>query len=135
MNLTIAITPDIESRLREVAASHGIDPDEYVANALREHLQAASAAVPHLSAEESRLLGEINQGLSEQQWKHSRELIEKRRAEQLSKEEHAELITISDLVERLNVRRIDCLTQLAPLRGTTLPKLMEQLGIEPAPVI
>lgn len=135
MNLTIPITPDIESRLREVAASQGVDPDEYVANALREHLQAASSAVPRLSAEESRLLGEINQGLSEQQWKRYRELIEKRRAEQLRKEEHAELITISDLVERLNVRRIECLTQLAALRGTTLPKLMEQLGIEPAPVI
>ena len=135
MNLTIPITPDIESRLREVAASQGVDPDEYVANALRVHLQAASSAVPHLSADESRLLGEINQGLSEQQWKRYRELIEKRRAEQLSPEEHAELITISDLVERLNVRRMECLTQLAALRGTTLPKLMEQLGIEPAPVI
>jgi len=135
MSLTIAITPDIESRLREVAASQGVDPDEYVANALREHLQAVGSAVPHLSAEESRLLGEINQGLSEQQWERYRELIEKRRAEQLSHEEHAELITISDLVERLNLRRIECLTQLAALRDTTLPKLMEQLGIEPAPVI
>ena len=86
MNLTIPITPDIESRLREVAASQGVDPDEYVANALREHLQAASSAVPRLSAEESRLLGEINQGLSEQQWERYRELIEKRRAEQLRKE-------------------------------------------------
>lgn len=135
MNLTIAITPEIESRLREVAASQGVDPDEYVANALREHLQAAGSTVPHLSAEESRLLGEINQGLSEQQWKRYGKLIEKRRAEQLSQDEHAELTTISDFVERLNVRRIECLTQLAALRGTTLPKLMEQLGIEPAPVI
>ena len=135
MNLTIAITPDIESRLRELAASQGVDPDQYVANALREHLQAASSAVPHLTADESRLMGEINQGPTEQQWERYRELIEKRRAERLSKEEHAELITISDLVERLNVRRIECLTQLAALRGTTLPKLMEQLGIEPAPVI
>ena len=135
MNLTIAITSDLESRLREAAASQGIEPGEYVANALREHLQTAKSTVPRLSAAESRLLGEINRGLSEQQWKRYQELIEKRRAEQLSNDEHAELIAISDLVERVNGRRIECLTQLAALRGTTLPKLMEQLGIEPAPVI
>jgi hypothetical protein len=75
-----------------------------------------------------------NRGFSEGDWNRYRQLIEKRRAEQLNAEELVELTSLSDRMERLNVRRLELLSQLAKLRNTTLPALMDQLGLHPVPV-
>lgn len=135
MNLIVDIAPELESRLREEAAKCGVDPGEYVANALNERLRPSKSNTPCLSANESRLIEVINRGLSEQEWNRYYELIEKRRSESLTVDEGNELIETSKHIEQLNVRRIECLAELAQLRGTTLPKLMEQLGIVSPPVI
>ncbi|MCY2991272.1 MAG: hypothetical protein NTY19_25870 [Planctomycetota bacterium] len=134
MVLTIDLTPDLESKLREVAAAQGVEPREYVVETLRQHLGPALTHPPCQSAAESKLFDEINQGLSEWDWSRYRQLIEKRRAEQLTAEEHVELTAISDRVEELNVRRLELLSELARLRNTTLPTLMDQLGLQPDPV-
>lgn len=134
MVLTIDLAPELESRLREAAANQGVEPRVYVAEYLRQHLSPAGTCPPCLTATESRLFDEINQGFSEQDWSRFRQLIAKRRAEQLTAEEHAELTDLSDRLERLNVRRLELLTELAKLRNTTLPALMDQLGLRPAPV-
>jgi hypothetical protein len=91
MDLTIDITPELEARLREEAARHGVDPRQYVINMLRERLKTETASGRCLSATESRLLEEINRGLSEAQWKRYHELIEKRQAGELSEDERSEL--------------------------------------------
>lgn len=134
MVLTIDLVPELESRLREAAADQGVEPREYVLETLRQHLHPSSTDPPCLSAAESRLFHEINRGFSEGDWSHYRQLIEKRRAEQLTAEEHFELTALSDRLERLNVRRLELLTELARLRNTTLSELMDQLGLQPAPV-
>lgn len=135
MNLTIDISPDLESRLQAEAAKRGIDPGQYVESALRERLHSTNSNAPCLSADESRLIEEINRGLSEDQWQRYNQLIEKRRAEELSDEEKKEVAAMAEQVEVLNVRRMQCLAELARLRDTTLPELMEQLGIVSPPVI
>ncbi len=133
MVLTINLAPELESRLREAAADKGIDLPAYVEEYLRRHLG------PHecprcLSDSESRLFEEINQGFSEADWSLYRQLIAKRRAEQLTAAEHIELTGLSDRLERLNVRRLELLSELATLRNTTLPELMDHLGLRPDPV-
>lgn len=145
MVLPIDINPELERRLRDAAARQGVDPRDYVLTALRERLGAVAdgaiseAAIteqaPCLSAEESRLLGEINEGLSQEEWQRYYDLVAKRRAEQITAEELAELVAASDRIEQLNVRRIERLVELARVRNTTLPLLMEQLKITAPSVI
>ena len=134
MVVTLDLAPELESRLREAAAGQGVEPPEYVLETLRQRLRPPATEPPCLSAAESRLFDEINRGFSEGDWNRYRQLIEKRRAEQLRPEELVELTSLSDRMERLNVRRLELLSQLARLRNTTLPALMDQLGLHPVPV-
>jgi len=129
MVLTIDLTPELESRLREAAADHGVEPRVYVEEHLRQHLRPAGIP-PSLNAAESRLFDEINHGFSESEWDRYRELLAKRTAEQLDEAERVELTTLSDSLERMNVRRLVLLSELAHLRNTTLPALMDQLGLQ-----
>jgi len=134
MVLTIDLAPELEFRLREAAADQGVDLRVYVEQYLRQRLCPAEMLHPSLSAAESRLFGEINQGFSEADWSRYGQLIVKRRAEELTADEHVELTGLSDRLERLNVRRLEVLNELATLRNTTLPTLMDQLGLRPSPV-
>jgi hypothetical protein len=133
MNLTIDIVPDLESQLLQVAARQGVDPSQYVVDAVRVRLQADS--VPRLDAEQSQLIDEINAGLTEPEWDRYHELVELRQGGTISDGEFAELVAMSDDIEARNARRMERLSELARLRGTTLPALMGQLGILPPPVM
>ena len=134
MTLTIQITPDLESRLRAEAARQGVDPAEFVSHAVRERLQQPRQPdPPHLSADETALLREINEGLAPGQWERYHELLERRRAELLTSEEQAELVQLSDQLEEFNARRMEHLAELARLRQVSLRRLMDQLGIQPPP--
>jgi hypothetical protein len=88
-----------------------------------------------LDEAETQLLQQINAGLSDAEWRRYYELIEKRRAERLSADEHAELSATSNRIEEANARRIACLAKLAEIRTVSLPKLMDDLGISPPAVI
>jgi len=83
---------------------------------------------------EVELLRKIHEGLGPETWDRYRELVARRRAEKLTPEEHAELIALSDRIEEANARRIGYVAELADLRKTTLPELMDELGIAPADV-
>jgi hypothetical protein len=133
MHLTIDFISDLESQLLDAAAKQGVDPTQYVVNAVRERLLADCA--PNFDAIQSELLQEINCGLSQSDWTHYYDLVEKRRSETISDEELAKLAAMTSDIEARNVRRMERLATLARLRGTTLPKLMNQLGILPPPVI
>ena len=133
MVLTIDLTPELESRLREAAADQGVEPRVYVEEYLRQHLRPAGTP-RSLNAAESRLFEEINHGFSESDWDRYRHLLAKRRAEQLDEAEQVGLTTLSDSLERMNVRRLVLLSELALLRNTTLPELMDQLGLQPGSV-
>ncbi len=129
--VTLEITPDLESRLRREAAKEGLDPQGYILNTLRQRLVGIRrAAVPRLSAAEASLLREINRGLPAETWRHYGELKEKRRAENLTPAEQAELIALSDRIEEMNVRRMGNVIELARLRQTSVDTLMSDLGIK-----
>lgn len=134
MALTIEITPELESQVREQAEQQGLGAGEYVVNILQEHLRHTHRLdAPYLPEREGRLLQQINEGLSPDMWRRYNELIAKRRAEILTPDEHAALIALSDQIEELNARRIECLAALARLRQTSLSALMQQLGITTPP--
>lgn len=96
--------------------------------AVQDRLAAPQA---HLSPGEAELLREVNLGLPEHVWARYHELVAKRRAETLSPEEHAELISLSDLIEETNAQRVGHLIELAQVRGIPVATLMAQLGITP----
>lgn len=135
MTITVDIGADLESRLLQEAAKQGVDPGQYIVNAMRAALQMQTPDATPMNAEESRLVEEINRGLSQEQWNRYYELVSKRRAEAMTGQEIRELTALSNRIEELNARRIECLAELALSRGTTLPELLKQLGIASPPVI
>jgi hypothetical protein len=84
--------------------------------------------------EETGLLQRINHGLPPRIDRRRSELNTKRRAADLSPAEHEELLRLIDQIEAVQVERVASLVALAQLRGTSLPKLMDDLGLEPPPV-
>ena len=129
--VTLEITPDLESRLRREAARVGLDPQSYILNTLRQRLtDARRPALPRLAADEAELLRQINRGLPAETWQHYGRLKAKRRAEDLTAAEQAELIALSDRIEEMNVRRMESVIQLARLRQTSVDALMGDLGIK-----
>jgi hypothetical protein len=128
--MTIRLTPEIERALEEVARRRGTTPETVALESLREQFVPPP---PSPRDEELRLLPKINEGPSQESWERFHQLVAKRRAETLTPEEQQELIGISDEIEAANVRRIRYLLDLAERRGTTLPELMDHLGIKPPP--
>ncbi len=49
--------------------------------------------------------------------------------ETLSEEEHSELLSLVEIIEKADADRLKYLLELAQLRNTTLDALMDQLGI------
>jgi hypothetical protein len=89
--------------------------------------------LPHLSREESALLLKINQPIPDELQQRYDALIAKRRAETLTPEEHAELLCLTNRVERAEAERVEALGALSQLRGLSFSELMHALGIEQPP--
>jgi hypothetical protein len=135
MNLTIDISADLEPRLLQEAAKCGMGPDEYVVQTVRSRLAREGGSAPALDLEQSQLVKEINEGLSQIEWDRYYALIDRRRSGTLSKDEFLKLESLSNRIEDLNVQRMERLAELARLRHTTMPELLDQLGIVPPAVI
>lgn len=135
MTITIDLTADLEARLLQEAAKQGMDPGQYIVQAMRSRLQNQEPSGPHLDAEQSRLLEQINQGLSQSEWDRYYSLVAERQAGKLSESDYAELAATSRRIEELNARRLELLVELAHLRSVSLPELLDELGIVPPAVI
>jgi hypothetical protein len=132
MTITIQLPPDLEKQLLEKASAAGLAAEDFVMDVLAKRLAQQTPAVDrssHLGQDESQLLAEINRGLPESTWKRYHHLVAKRKDESLSDEEHAELITLSDMVELANACRLKNVVELARLRGVEVKVLMDELGI------
>ena len=92
----------------------------------------ARRAAPELSKSEAELLRNINQGIPDKLQNRYRELIAGRRAETLTESEHAELLHLTNQVEKHDTERLKYLAELARIRKISLTKLLDELGIEPA---
>ena len=135
MPLTLDLPPDVEARLFRRAEREGVDAGTYAASAIRERLSVdapiASAGSPPLRLKEAELLERINVGLPETDWRRYDALIARRNTESLASGEQDELIALTDRIERANAERVGHLAELARLRGISLGRLAEQLGIGP----
>src|SRR5262249_2916481 len=82
-----------------------------------------------LPARESALLVKINRGFPEAWWNRYHQLLQKRRAETLTRDEHRRLLRLSDQLENREASRLEALVQLANLRKCSLRALMKDLGL------
>ena len=80
---------------------------------------------------EQELLVLVKSGLSREQEKRLDELDDKRRLNQMTEEEHKELLTLVDQVESFNAQRLQYLSELAQLRKTDIRTLMTSLNLKP----
>ena len=130
--LTLEITPELESALQQEAARLGVDTQAFVLHSLQESLGSMirSARAKVLSAEETALLQEINQGLPSEIWRRYDELKARRDEAELTPAEHREIIAISDRIEDMNVHRMESVLELARLRKVTVESLVKDLGLE-----
>jgi hypothetical protein len=103
--------------------------DQFVAEVLKLRPRRGPA---RLDAVESDLLARINRGFPEGLRGRYAELIERRREEALTPEEHEELLRLTAEAERVEGDRLSALAELARHCGIPLRALMEDLGI-PAP--
>ena len=83
-----------------------------------------------LTAAETDLLLEINQGIPAQVHDRYKVLLKKRDDETLTEADYRELLDLSNQIEGFGVKRIEALAKLATLRQVSLPKLMDDLGIQ-----
>lgn len=129
MPLSIELTGELETRLREEAERDGVQADVWALGALQQRLARPNGDAVRLSERETHLLQQINEGLPDSTWQRYHDLLEKRRAETLSSAEQQELIAISDQIEAADARRAENLAELSRLRGVPLRELIQQLGI------
>ncbi len=106
--------------------------DELQAVSKQASLLRARHFAPSLPKKEAQLLLKINQGVvPEETSVQCAALSEKSRQGSITDEEQRQLNALVDEIELLNAERIGYLVQLAQLRQTTLPALMDELEIKP----
>jgi len=84
----------------------------------------------HLNQRESELLLKINQIIPSDIQNNYNNLIAKRDSLTLTNNEHQELLRLTEEIELQEAQRVECLVELANLRGTSLNTLMDNLGIQ-----
>jgi hypothetical protein len=125
---TIPIEVSTEQLIRAVERLPQQELEIFVAQivALR-----AQRTAPHLSQEETALLLQINAGISPDLQRRFNELVTKRQTGTITPAELTELIRITSEIEQRDAQRLAALIKLAQLRQTTVPILMDALGIRP----
>lgn len=88
---------------------------------------------PHVSQPETTLLLQVNEGIPIETRRRFDALIAKRQGEAITSEELAELIEITEEIERRDAQRLAALQELAQLRRMPLTDLLDDLGIAPPP--
>lgn len=131
MTLTLNLDPQVEQQLRQEAQRLGVGADDYVLQAIRERLRQSAPRPPHLGAREADLLGQIQLGLSQEQWARFHTLADKLEHRSLAPQEREEFVALSDRIEQANARRFEALVELSQLRGVPIEQVMIQLGISP----
>lgn len=129
MALTIELPTNIEKRLRKNATQKGIAPETYLLQLLENvvGLRTKQRKLPS----ETELLQKINLNITEAEWVAYKQLIDLRKSEQLTTQEHEKLLTLSDKIEKANVNRLQYLIALAKIRHIGLEQLMNDVGIIP----
>ncbi len=124
MSITIELPPEVEKKLRQLAAEKGKPLDRFVQEYLLETFvgRASDLEDEQLLQEKARI------HMSETDINRYEELLSKRDNFSLTNEEHQKLIDLTDQIERRNAERMPYLLKLAELRGTTPEDLVQELG-------
>ena len=117
----------VDELLKAVDSLSEPDLDNLVQRAL---FVRASRKTNVLTAAETDLLLEINQGIPAQLHDRYEVLLEKRDDETLTEADYRELLDLSNQIESFGVKRIEALAKLATFCQVSLPKLMDDLGIQ-----
>ncbi len=83
------------------------------------------------SRREAELLKIVRRRRPAAMYRRYRELARKLEAETLTPDEREEFMPLIEQSEAFAVQRLEALIELAALRNTELPHLMEELGIRP----
>ena len=92
----------------------------------------ASQKAPALGKQETALLQQINDGLSQEELEELKVLIAKREAEEISETELHRLILLTEKMERLNVERMQLIAELSSIRNMSIRDLIKELDIRAA---
>jgi len=87
-------------------------------------------ASEHITLSETELLALTGRPFPAALQRRFDDLIARRQAENLTTDEHRELLQLTDQVELYNVERLEHLVALARMRGVSLTRLMNDLGID-----
>lgn len=126
--LQIELDRETEDRLKRLSQQEGGEIGEIASRLLA---NAARSAHPGQIRTEAELLQKINEGWTSESWDRYHALTAKHRAEDLTNEEHQELVRLTNEREIAHARRMKYLLELANLRGTSLDSVMDSLGIHP----
>jgi L-lysine 2,3-aminomutase len=113
--------------LKAVEQLNQTDLERFVSQVIAIQAQQKALNLPQSEAE---LLIKINQHIPSDIQKYYNKLIAQRDAENLTTDEHRELLSLTEQIEKLQAQRIEYLADLARLRGITLTALMQNLGIQ-----
>jgi hypothetical protein len=130
MTVTIRLRDELAQWLQTEAERRGITPEEM----LSEDVETRWTLMAYSTPTEANLIQTISEGLPETFWTRYRTLIARRRAEQLTKSEHEELISLSDQLEEMTLQRTKALAILAKRRKTSIKQLIKEMGITPVSV-
>ncbi len=87
----------------------------------------AERKAPHLSKRESELLQKINAGYPDGMTKRYEYLLSQQKKQAISLAEQQELISIVDLFEIFDTKRVEFLLALAQLRNISLEELLKNM--------
>ncbi len=93
----------------------------------------ASRYAPHLSGEETRMLEQIHHAIPTDVQARFADLLDKRDALTLTDDEYTQLLRLTDVIEKLEAKRVLILGDLARNRGVTLEQVMRE-GIRTPPL-
>ncbi|MCF8243810.1 MAG: hypothetical protein K9J37_02160 [Saprospiraceae bacterium] len=128
---TIELKPKLKVELNEILNGVAqLDVKELESFFKRIGTLLAHRKTSHLPEREFQLLTEINKGLPEEHRQQYLLLKDKRQQETLSATEAKQLAAMTQEIEQIGVKRLECLVELAKLRGVEVNTLMTQLGIQ-----
>jgi hypothetical protein len=125
---TLSLPDGLAKQVREVAASTQQGLEEVLLEWL-DRGRSGAASQNHSEPSEVTLLRQVNLGFSADWWANYRDLIAQRQAETISENDLAQLVEMSEVLEKANVPRIEALGKLAAMRGCSIEQVMASLGI------
>ena len=123
MSLQVSVS-DILSTAKQLDVQH-LDELLRALNVIR----VQKSGAPILGEVEAQLLQNINLGFDSEKWERLQFLDWKSEFDVLNGDEEIEALELAEAYEGYSVERLKNISQLAILRGATIDKLIEELGL------